>query len=109
MGKKAKKVKYPGHKKVPGTKKSAARKKLALSMKKKGVGLFKVKTLSSDLAAVCGKPKLATTETVKAVWAYIKKKGLSKGRIITPDPTLKKVFAGGSMFKLAGAIAKHMK
>ena len=40
---------------------------------------------------------------------YIKKKNLNKGRIITADATLKKVFAGGNMFKLAGALNKHIK
>merc|ERR1712054_25745 len=96
--KKKKKVsKRPGGKRPKYGKKSkkasAAAKIRVAAMKKKGVGLFKVKTLSADLAAVCGKPKLSTTETVKAVWAYIKKKGLSKGRMISPDPVLKKVFA----------------
>merc|ERR1712046_367075 len=111
--KKAKKLLYPGGKRpkhgMKSKKMKAAGKASALKLKKKGVGLFKVKTLSADLAAVCGKPKLSTVDTVKAVWAYIKKKGLSKGRMITPDPVLKKVFAGGSMFKLSGAIAKNLK
>ena len=29
--------------------------------------------------------------------------------MITPDATLKKVFGGGSMFKLPGALNKHIK
>merc|ERR1712046_318871 len=111
--KKAKKLLYPGGKRpkhgMKSKKMKAAGKAAALALKKKGVGLFKVKTLSANLAAVCGKPKLSTVDTVKAVWAYIKKKGLSKGRMISPDPVLKKVFAGGSMFKLSGAIAKNLK
>ena len=40
---------------------------------------------------------------------YIKAKKLNKGRNITADATLKKVFGGGSMFKLAGALSKHIK
>ena len=30
-------------------------------------------------------------EVTKSLWSYIKKHNLSKGRIITPDATLKKV------------------
>merc|ERR1712046_207156 len=111
--KKAKKLLYPGGKRpkhgMKSKKMKAAGKASALKLKKKGVGLFKVKTLSADLAAVCGKPKMSSVDVTKAVWAYIKKKGLSKGRMISPDPTLKKVFSGGSMFKMPGAIAKHHK
>merc|ERR1719161_2595188 len=69
----------------------AAGKKIAAAQKKKGVGLFAVKTLSADLAAICGKNKMARSEVVKALWAYIKKNKLSKGRTITPDAKLKKV------------------
>merc|ERR1712224_553767 len=51
----------------------------------KGIGLFATKTPSADLAAICGKNKMARPEVVKALWAYIKKNKLSKGRTITPD------------------------
>jgi len=34
---------------------------------------------------------------------------LNKGRNIHPDAALKKVFGGGSMFKLAKAMSKHIK
>jgi len=34
---------------------------------------------------------------------------LNKGRNINSDAALKKVFAGGSMFKLAKAMGKHIK
>merc|ERR1711865_387824 len=98
---------------IKGTRKSkamgAAAKKKAPKKKKKGTGLFKVMTLSADLAAVCGKNKMARTDAVRAVWAYIKKRNLNKGRTINPDATLKKVFTGGSMFKLVGAMSKHFK
>merc|ERR1711861_124886 len=60
--KKKKVVKYPGGKRPKGVHKSkasiAAGKKSAAAMKKKGVGLFATKTLSADLAAVCGKAKM---------------------------------------------------
>merc|ERR1711977_511540 len=89
----------------------AAGKKIAAAQKKKGVGLFATKTLSADLAAICGKTKMARTEVTKALWAYIKKNKLSKGRTITPDAKLKKVLpaASLSMFKMAGMLTKHLK
>merc|ERR1740130_981802 len=111
--KKKKATNRPGGVRIKGTRKSkamgAAAKKNAAAQKKKGTGLFKVMTLSADLAAVCGKNKMARTDAVRAVWAYIKKRNLNKGRTINPDATLKKVFTGGSMFKLAGAMSKHFK
>merc|ERR1712147_278799 len=105
--KKKKAVKAPGGKRPEGVHKSkaskAAGKKNAAAMKKKGIGLFATKTLSADLAAICGKNKMARTEVVKALWAYIKKNKLNKGRTITPDAKLKKVLpaASLSMFKIA--------
>merc|ERR1711869_129793 len=113
--KKKKVVKYPGGKRPKGVHKSkasiAAGKKLAAAQKKKGVGLFAVKTLSADLAAICGKNKMSRPEIVKALWAYIKKNKLSKGRTITPDAKLKKVLpaASLSMFKMATHLKKHIK
>merc|ERR1712100_648766 len=113
--KKAKKLKYPGGKRPKGAHKSKAKsassKKVALAMKKKGVGLFATKTLSADHAAICGKPKMPRTEVTKALWAYIKKNKLSKGRTITPDAKLKKVLpaASLSMFKIATHLKKHIK
>merc|ERR1712188_236495 len=67
--KKKKVVKYPGGKRPKGVHKSkamkAAGKKSAAAMKKKGVGLFATKTLSADLAAVCGKAKMSRVEVTK--------------------------------------------
>jgi len=113
--KKAKKLKYPGGKRPKGAHKSKAKsassKKVALAMKKKGIGIFAVKTLSADLAAICGKAKMARTDVSKAIWVYIKKNKLSKGRTITPDAKLKKVLpaASLSMFKMPGMLSKHIK
>merc|ERR1711865_1076444 len=111
--KKKKKEKYVGGKRAKGQHKSKAHKaagaKIAAAQKKKGIGLFVVKTLSADLAAICGKNKSTRGQVMKSVWAYIKKKNLNKGRMITADATLKKVFVGGNMFKLAGALSKHIK
>merc|ERR1712098_477659 len=59
--KKAKKVKYVGGKRRKGQWRSkahiAAGKKAAAGLKKAGKGIFKVKTLSSSLAAITGKNK----------------------------------------------------
>merc|ERR1711966_603546 len=113
--KKKKVVKYPGGKRPKGNHKSkatiAAGKKSAAAMKKKGVGLFATKTLSADLAAVCGKAKMSRVEVTKALWGYIKKNKLNKGRTITPDAKLKKVLPSNSlsMFKMPGMLKKHIK
>merc|ERR1712072_768025 len=109
--KKAKKVRYPGGKRRKGSPKSkakaAAGKKRAVAMKKAGKGLFKPVTQSAALAKVTGiSSKAPRTAVTKALWAYIKKKGLSKGRNVGK---IEGVFGGGTMFKLASAVAKHMK
>merc|ERR1712054_231315 len=102
--KKAKKVKYVGGKRAKGQHKSkasiAAGKKLAAAQKSKGVGLFKKCTCSADLAAITGSKSMTRPAAVKAVWVYIKKNGLSKGRTVKAVGT---TFGGGSMFKPAGA------
>merc|ERR1712164_73544 len=105
----------PGGKRPKGVHKSkamkASGKKTAAMMKKKGIGLFATKTLSADLAAICGKNKMPRTEVTKAIWVYIKKNKLSKGRTITPDAKLKKVLSSASfsMFKMPGMLSKHIK
>merc|ERR1712159_954200 len=113
--KKKKVVKNPGGKRPKGVHNSkaskAAGKKIAAAQKKKGIGLFATKTLSADLAAICGKTKMSRPEMTKALWGYIKKNKLSKGRTITPDAKLKKVLpaASLSMFKMATHLKKHIK
>merc|ERR1711959_509721 len=109
--KKAKKLRYPGGKRVKhapkSKKKSAAGKKSAAAMKKKGAGLFKPVSQSAALAKVTGiSGKASRVAITKAVWAYIKKKGLNKGRNVGK---IEGVFGGGSMFKLPGAVSKHVK
>merc|ERR1712070_1101371 len=99
--KKKKVVKYPGGKRKKGQHKSkasnAAGKKNAAKAKKAGKGLFKPVTLSSALAKVTGISGKASRPAVfKALWAYIKKKGLSKGRTVSK---IEGIFGGGSMFK----------
>merc|ERR1712093_819417 len=112
---KKKVTKYPGGKRPKGVHKSkasiAAGKKIAAAQKKKGVGLFATKTLSADLAAICGKTKMSRPEMTKALWVYIKKNKLNKGRTIAPDAKLKKVLPANSlsMFKMPGMLKKHIK
>merc|ERR1711977_331268 len=102
-------------KRVKGGRKSKAQKaagaKNANAMKKAGKGIFAPKTLSAELAAVCGKKVMPRTEGTKAIWVYIKKNKLNAGRIIKPDATLKKVLplASLDMLKMAGYISKHLK
>merc|ERR1711977_292858 len=72
-------------------------KKMAAAMKKKGVGIFAPKTLSSSLASICGKSKMPRTEVTKAIWAYIKKNSLNNGRTIKPDAALKAIFPVASL------------
>merc|ERR1711908_188137 len=109
--KKKKNAKYPGGKRKKGQHKSkgkiAGGKKAAAKMKKAGKGIFKPVTLSSALSKVTGISGKATRGAVtKAVWAYIKKKGLNKGRTVGK---IEGIFGGGSMLKLAGAVSKHLK
>merc|ERR1712093_429000 len=103
-------VRFPGGKRAKGQHKSkamkASGKKRAAAMKEAGKGIFAQKALSSDLAAIVGKNKASRPEVFKAVWVYIKKKGLNKGRNVGAIP---KIFGGGSMFKLPGAVSKHIK
>merc|ERR1711959_831854 len=109
--KKAKKARFVGGKRKKGQKKFksriAASKKTAAAQKKKGIGLFKPVSCSAALSAITGiKGKATRGQITKAVWAYIKKKGLNKGRNVGK---IDGIFGGGSMFKLAGAVAKHVK
>merc|ERR1711871_1802168 len=112
--KKKKKVRFVGGKRKKGQHKSkaaiAAGKKNALKQKAKGVGIFKVRTLSAALAAITGKTKMTTGAMVKAVWTYIKAKKLNNKRNITPDAALGKVIGGKTtMFKMNKALFKHVK
>merc|ERR1712144_146803 len=105
--KKAKKPKKKKKKKKKAKKKRKKRKKNAAAQKKKGTGLFKPVSCSAALSKITGISGKATRGTItKAVWAYIKKKGLSKGRNVGK---IDGIFGGGSMFKLTSAVSKHIK
>merc|ERR1719316_1423197 len=100
--KKTKKVRYPGGKRAKGQWKSKAKiaggKKAAAKAKAKGTGIYKKCTCSADLAAITGSKSMTRGQAVKAVWAFIKKNQLNKGRNVK---AVGKIFGGGSMFKLA--------
>merc|ERR1711964_440422 len=106
--KKKKKTRKEGGNK--SAKSKAAGRRSAAALKAKGKGLFATKTLSKELAGICGGNKMARTQVVKKVWAYIKSRKLNKGRQINPDATLKAVVPSScSMFKLMGHLNKHIK
>merc|ERR1712224_1169383 len=90
--------------------KKANGKKMALAMKKKGVGIFAPKKLSESLAAICGGKTMPRTEVTKKIWVYIKKNSLNQGRTIKPDAKLKSIFPVASldMLKMASYVSKHL-
>merc|ERR1711959_841247 len=109
--KKAKKERFVGGKRKKGQRKFksniAAGKKTAAAQKKKGIGLFKPVSCSAALSAITGiKGKSTRGQIFKALWVHIKKKGLNKGRNVGK---IDGIFGGGSMFKLPGAVSKHIK
>merc|ERR1711981_1337905 len=109
--KKAKKVRFVGGKRRKGQWKSkasiAAGKKNAAKQKKSGKGIFKPVTLSAALSKVTGiNGKTTRGQVFKALWAYIKKKGINKGRNVGKIDGL---WGGGSMFKMTAAVSKHIK
>merc|ERR1711977_55150 len=77
----------PGGKRRKGQHKAkgkvAAGKKTAAKLKKAGKGIFKPVTLSAALSKVTGiNGKTTRGQVFKALWAYIKKKGINKGRTV---------------------------
>merc|ERR1739841_47144 len=101
----AKKAKKPKAAKKP--KKKKKKKKKAAKQKKSGKGIFKPVTLSAALSKVTGiNGKTTRGQVFKALWAYIKKKGINKGRNVGKIDGL---WGGGSMFKMTAAVSKHIK
>lgn len=79
----------------------------------KNNALQKPVNLTGDLEAVCGKGPMTRAQVTSKVWDYIKKNGLQDTkdkRMINPDATLGKVTGNDqiSMFKMTGAVSKHM-
>ena len=54
---------------------------------------------------------MSRVDVTKKIWSYIKAKKLSKGRIVSPDATLKKVFPKSSLsfFDMPKMISSHLK
>merc|ERR1719159_1034206 len=103
--------KLTAEKKAKGkTAQKANGKKNALAMKVKCVGIFAPKTLSAELAAICGGKKMSRVEVTKKVWAYIKSHKLHKGTTVSPDASLKKVFPKTSLsaFEMPKMISSHL-
>ncbi|ANY20160.1 DNA topoisomerase I/SWI domain fusion protein [Tsuneonella dongtanensis] len=79
----------------------------------KNNALQKPVNLTGDLEAVVGKGPMTRAQVTSKVWDYIKKHGLQDSkdkRMINPDATLGKVTGSEqiSMFKMTGAVSKHM-
>jgi chromatin remodeling complex protein RSC6 len=79
----------------------------------KNNALQKPVNLTPDLEAVCGKGPMTRAQVTSKVWDYIKKNGLqdqTDNRMINPDGALGKVTGSDqiSMFKMTGAVSKHM-
>ncbi|MFB0614179.1 SWIB/MDM2 domain-containing protein [Aurantiacibacter poecillastricola] len=82
-------------------------------MAAKNNALNKPVNLSSDLEAVVGKGPMTRAEVTKKVWDHIKANDLQDSkdkRMINPDDKLGKVIGNDqiSMFKMTGAVSKHM-
>ncbi|MGX7926621.1 SWIB/MDM2 domain-containing protein [Tsuneonella sp. HG094] len=79
----------------------------------KNNALQKPVNLTGDLEAVVGKGPMTRAQVTSKVWDYIKKNGLQDTkdkRMINPDAALGKVTGAEqiSMFKMTGAVSKHM-
>jgi chromatin remodeling complex protein RSC6 len=82
-------------------------------MAAKNNALNKPVNLSSELEAVVGKGPMTRAEVTKKVWDHIKANNLQDSkdkRQINPDATLGAVIGNDqiSMFKMTGAVSKHM-
>lgn len=79
----------------------------------KNNALQKPVNLTGDLEAVVGKGPMTRAQVTSKVWEYIKKHDLQDSkdrRMINPDGALGKVTGAEqiSMFKMTGAVSKHM-
>ena len=79
----------------------------------KNNALQKPVNLSAQLENVVGKGPMTRAQVTSKVWDYIKAKGLQDSndkRMINPDDTLGGVIGKEqiSMFKMTGAVSKHM-
>merc|ERR1712026_167850 len=103
---------HSSHKIMP-PKKSEKAADSAAPKEKKATGLTKPMTLSPELAAIVGAKKdekLARSEVVKRLWAYLKEKNLqdpANKQFFTPDKLMQPVFGNERM--RAFAMSKYLK
>ena len=81
--------------------------------KGKGSGLTRPMKLSPDLAKICGQEVASRAETVKLVWAYLKKNKLQDPEnkpFFTPDANMAKVFGTERMlaFTMTKFLTPHL-
>ena len=93
--------------------KKAPAKKAAAAKAPRQASAASLKQPSAALAAVIGNSPVARPQVMKALWDYIKAKGLQDAkdkRLINADAALMPVFgkAQANMFELAGLIGKHL-
>ncbi|MGX7896940.1 SWIB/MDM2 domain-containing protein [Tsuneonella sp. HG222] len=79
----------------------------------KNNALQKPVNLTPELEAVVGKGPMTRAQVTSKVWDHIKKNDLQDSkdkRMINPDATLSAVIGKDqiSMFKMTGAVSKHM-
>ncbi|KAJ3022971.1 hypothetical protein HKX48_004729 [Thoreauomyces humboldtii] len=103
----------PSQGRKASTKKPAASKRASDGGAPKPNGLMKPKRLSDKLAAVVGTSVLPRPHVVKALWVYIKSKGLQSptdGRMIHCDAALQSLFGVKSVtaFKMNTYLSQHL-
>jgi len=85
-----------------------------MASSKKGKGLMKEVTPSSQLAAIIGSTPMPRTQVTKKIWDYIKKHNLqdpSNRRMIIADDKLRPIFGKDkvSMFEMTKLVSNHLK
>ena len=80
----------------------------------KGSGIMKELKCSDELRELTGEKKISRGQMMKAVWKYIKRKGLQDKkdkRTINPAGTKLEPLLGKkpiNMFKMAGKLSEHL-
>lgn len=101
-------------KKAAKPKKSAVKKTVKKTAKRKSGLSQTTYSLSSELQAIVGSAKLTRPQIVKKLWVYIKShkcQDTKNRRLIVPDKKLSEVIGKKpvDMLKLAGHLNKHIK
>lgn len=98
----------------PAVKRAARADKAAKTQTKEGTGIHAPVQPSPELGAVVGSDRIARSEVISKVWAYIKSNDLQNPenkREILADEKLKKVFGRDkcTMFEMNKYISQHVK